>query len=64
MQAHQERVVAERSELADKTEKLYTFLRSGVFVGLAGDEQERLVRQYGLMKSYVTVLDERIAKFQ
>jgi len=64
MQPHQERVIAERSELAEKTEKLWQFISSNkIFFTLPNDEQLRLGRQHTHMKAYLEVLDERIAAF-
>jgi hypothetical protein len=61
---HQERVVNEHAELADKVTKLYKFITEGnTFPPLPAAERERLIRQYGLMKSYAAVLLERIAAF-
>ena len=63
MQPHQERVVTERSELAEKLDKLNSFTRSKIFDALDTREQNRLIRQAVVMGQYVEVLDERIAAF-
>jgi hypothetical protein len=63
MQPHQERVVAEKSELDEKIGKLVPFLKSSTFAGLTADEQGRLGRQLGLMQQYSDVLNERISSF-
>lgn len=64
MQPHQERVVAERDELADKWNRLRVFISGSVFTSLLADEQARLRRQERIMEEYVTVLNERIASFR
>ncbi len=64
MQPHQERVVVERAELSEKTEKLWQFISGNqIFFTLPSDEQSRLGRQHTHMKAYLAVLDERIAAF-
>jgi hypothetical protein len=67
MQPHQERVVTERADLAEKVKKLDQFIRGGnfggIFPSLAADEKARLRRQAKLMEQYLEVLDERIAAF-
>jgi hypothetical protein len=63
MQPHQERVVTERAELADKTEKLGTFLFGNIFNSLVPEERTRLLKQYAFMKAYLEILTERIAAF-
>jgi hypothetical protein len=63
LQPHQQRVVTEREELADKLSKLSAFIVGSVFASLPDAEQERLRRQAQIMDAYVNVLDERIAAF-
>lgn len=63
MQAHQERVVAERTELDDKMDKLSKFLDTNTYYNLAEGEKGRLVEQLGIMNQYRDVLDRRIAAF-
>jgi hypothetical protein len=63
MQEYQERVIAERSELVEKVEKLKLFLADKLFDTLAPAEQWRLTRQLVYMQSYLAVLEERIATF-
>lgn len=61
MEPQQERVVKERDELLDKTEKLAVFIeRSVIHKSLPEEEQSRLSRQLGVMKLYLAILDERI----
>lgn len=66
MLPYQERVVTERKELNEKLEKLEIFLHQSnkVFSNLPRDEQFRLQKQYGCMREYLKVLDERIAAFE
>lgn len=63
MQAHQQRVVDEKRELADKLTKLNAFIGSKVYIGLPEDEQFRLARQAGIMKDYLDILNDRINAF-
>jgi hypothetical protein len=63
MQAHQERVIAEKAALDEKVMKLRTFFTTPLFGGLDGAEQDRLGRQFSHMCSYSAVLEERIAAF-
>lgn len=64
MQPHEERVVAELKELAEKREKLALFIgESPIFATLPKDEQLRLGRQFDIMLQYEGVLQERIDHF-
>ena len=63
MQAFQQRVVEEKSELDSKIEKLQPFLKSLSFSQLSNDEQFRLSTQLGVMTTYSQIL-ERIANFK
>lgn len=60
---HQQRVVGERDELADKLKKLETFFTNPIFDGLPKAEKDRLKRQAGHMDGYLAVLNERIEAF-
>lgn len=60
---HQQRVVTEREELAEKVGKLHDFTLSLMFGELHADEQQRLHRQLLIMRLYLQVLTERIAAF-
>jgi hypothetical protein len=64
MKPHQERVIREREELAEKTEKLRAFIRGQVFPTLRVKEQAWLNAQHGFMSLYLAILDERIADFK
>lgn len=61
--AHQQRVVDEQHELADRINKLSTFLVGETFKALGNAEQSRLRRQRTAMEAYDQVLLERIAAF-
>lgn len=62
---HQERVVAEKSELDGKITKLYAFVGSPTFKQTVADplEQVRLHRQLDVMHEYSNILGWRIAAF-
>lgn len=64
MQPHQERVVAEKSELDAKREKLRAFIGGEIWRGLPALEKSRLNRQLEAMTLYSNILGERIAAFQ
>ena len=61
---HQERVVIEQKELAEKLAKLTDFTFTPTFAALPAPEQERMNRQHGIMEQYASVLGERIAAFE
>ena len=63
MPPHQRRVINERADLEDRLDKLTAFLASPTFEALPEAEQERLVRQSGVMVQLSDVLAERIAAF-
>lgn len=63
MAPHQERVVTEKRELDEKLGKLGVFLGTTLYHSLPADEQDRLSRQYSLMRGYSDVLGERIDNF-
>lgn len=63
MEAHQERVIAEKKELDERSEKLEQFTLTDTFEGLDGAERERLSRQLEVMGEYSEILGERIANF-
>ena len=65
MQLHEQRVINEKNELADRTVKLAAFISaSPTFTSLPTAEKSRLKRQLNCMIEYVEVLDERIAAFE
>ncbi len=59
----QNRVIAEKSELDEKLEKLCSFKRTQIFAGLPVMEQERMNLQSYIMLQYSSVLGARIAAF-
>jgi hypothetical protein len=61
--AHQQRVVTERDELAEKITKLAAFLPTATYQRLADEEQTRLANQLDVMRLYCTVLNQRIDAF-
>lgn len=63
-QPHQQRVVDEKNELAEKVTKLGAFiLDNPIFNTLDVEEQTDLHRQYAVMQTYLTILDSRISRF-
>jgi hypothetical protein len=60
---HQQRVVTEKDELAEKLTKLNAFIGGTIYNSLDSDEKIRLARQACHMKDYLDVLNERIAAF-
>lgn len=61
--AHQQRVIAERDELADKIAKLTAFLATSTYQRLDDEEQIRLAFQVEAMRPYCMVLNQRIDAF-
>jgi hypothetical protein len=65
MEAYQERVVVEKEQLDEKIKKLEDFIfRTTKFFDVPDDERLRLVKQYGYMKDYSSILGQRIANFK
>lgn len=60
---HQQRVLAEKTELDDRLTRLQTFFSNSIFSGLPADEQDRLQKQAIAMQAYSEVLGERIEAF-
>lgn len=63
MEAHQQRVVDEKTELDAKREKLGAFIEGAIYQGLPEAERDRLTQQAIAMTTYSTILGERIAAF-
>jgi hypothetical protein len=64
LQPHQQRVIAERSELHERIDKLTAFINTQAFLEIQYAEQRRLIRQQVLMHELRDVLDERISAFK
>lgn len=64
MLPHQERVVTEEAELAEKIQKLDTFLDGAMFKTLSENHQRLLNEQYRHMVRYRLVLEQRIRMFR
>lgn len=64
IQPHQQRVIDERIELADKLGKLYAFFQSPIFATLSEAERSRLRSQARFMDGYLAVLAERIEAWE
>ncbi|WP_236192326.1 crAss001_48 related protein [Pseudomonas urethralis] len=60
---HQQRVVAELEQLADRVKKLEAFLATPLYASLPGDEQQLLKMQADAMVLYMGILNTRAAKF-
>ena len=63
LQPHQQRVVDEHRDLAEKLNKLRAFFDTPIFLGLAEAEQSRLRNQARFMDGYAAILEERIVAF-
>lgn len=62
---HQQRVVEERDQLAERFAKLGKFIDEGmVFCTLPLGERRRLEDQAAVMDEYLAILNERIAAFE
>ena len=64
MQAFQQRVVDEKTELDNKRKALVKFFDNENFYKLDEIERSRLERQYGVMNNYAHILGERIKAFK
>ena len=64
LQPHQERVVAERDQLAARVSSLRAFIAGEKFRDVDRAERQRLLRQEAVMTEFVQVLNERIEAFQ
>jgi hypothetical protein len=64
LQPHQQRVVAEQKDLADKIAKLTTFTNGAMWGQITLAERQRLRRQLTAMEQYDAVLLERIGAFE
>ncbi len=60
---HQQRVLAEKTELDDRLTKLQAFFSNAIFSGLPPKEQARLRAQALAMHEYLKILCERIEAF-
>ena len=64
LQPHQQRVVAEKTELDEKLSKLNAFMDGEQFrIICDSDECDRLVKQRHAMERYSNILGERISAF-
>ena len=60
---HQQRVVEEEAELADRLKKLGLFFTTEIYATLEVEEQLRLRRQQSAMADYLAILQDRIVAF-
>lgn len=60
---HQQRVVAELEQLADRVQKLEAFLATPLYAGLPEDERQLLKMQADAMVLYMGILNTRTTKF-
>lgn len=61
--AHQQRVIAERLDLAYKVDRLSAFMAGATFVTLPFEERHLLRQQLKAMSDYLSCLNSRIANF-
>ena len=64
MEAYQERVIAERDELATRFTKLQKFVLSADFQQVESVVQGLLLIQVSIMQAYIAILNERIKLFK
>lgn len=57
-----ERLVEEREQLAERLQKLTSFIGGEVYQGLQPADQGLLDRQHQIMEDYLSVLDVRITR--
>lgn len=60
LEPHEQRLITERSDLADRLQKLNSFLESPMAASICCEEHARLLRQQRYMTKYLAVLDERV----
>lgn len=60
---HQERVIQEYTELAEKVQKLDLFIDSKIYNELELDDQHLLQLQLYVMSDYLSILERRIDRF-
>lgn len=60
---HQQRMVDERTALADRAAKLDEFITGDRFSALGRPDKMLLLRQHAAMTWYLETLDHRIARF-
>lgn len=63
LQPHEERVLTERAELAEKCVKLEAFIVSDAFKSVDILDRDLLEEQHNAMTVYLAVLDRRIERF-
>jgi len=63
MEQYQKRVVEEKEALDEKIAKLGEFVDSNTFHRIDGAEQTRLSTQLKIMRSYSSILGDRINNF-
>lgn len=69
MLPHQQRVIDERDQLAERCQKLDAFINAGlggkpcIFATLGASEQQDMQRQLHHMEAYKAALDRRIDRF-
>lgn len=60
---HQQRVIGECEQLADRIQKLEAFLATPLFAGLPDGEQQLLKMQADAMVLYLGIINTRVEKF-
>lgn len=64
LEPHETRVVHEYHALAEKFNALHKFIQTSMSLRLLESEEESdLVKQYEIMRDYLSVLDRRIRRF-
>lgn len=63
LQPHEERVLVERGELADRLDRLTTFIGGEAWHKLPETDRDLLIEQCNHMTAYLGVLQRRVARF-
>lgn len=61
---HQQRVIAECEQLADRIQKLEAFLHTPLFAGLPEDERQLIKTQADAMVVYLGIINTRVSKIR
>ena len=60
---YQQRVIDEREELRERSDRLDAFIARPTFTNIDANERERMTRQARIQRDLISVLNERIEAF-